>query len=63
MKIFYIYHSGFAVETEKYKLIFDYYMEPKKDSGEFRVKEFIVERRKYLFFHLTAIEITLERKF
>ena len=50
MKIFYIYHSGFAVETEKYKLIFDYYMEPKKDSGEFRVKEFIVGEKEVFVF-------------
>lgn len=28
IKIYYIFHSGFAVETENYLLIFDYYMSP-----------------------------------
>lgn len=27
-KIYYIYHSGFAIKTEKHFLIFDYYKEP-----------------------------------
>ena len=27
-KIYYIYHSGFAIKTENHFLIFDYYKEP-----------------------------------
>ena len=27
-KIYYIYHSGFAIETETHFLVFDYYKEP-----------------------------------
>lgn len=50
MKIFYIYHSGFAVETENYKLIFDYYMEPKKNSGEFKIENFITDDKQVLVF-------------
>lgn len=50
MKIFYIYHSGFAVETENYKLVFDYYMEPKRNSGNFRIDDFIKNDKKLLVF-------------
>ena len=28
-KIYYIYHSGFAIETQNHLLVFDYYKEPK----------------------------------
>lgn len=50
MKIFYIYHSGFAVETKNYKLVFDYYMEPKKNSGGFKVEDFIGGEKQVLVF-------------
>lgn len=50
MKIFYIYHSGFAVETENYKLIFDYYMEPKKNSGNFNIGDFIIDNKHIFVF-------------
>ena len=50
MKVFYIYHSGFAVETEKYKLVFDYYMEPKKNSEEFEIENFITDSKQVLIF-------------
>lgn len=50
MKIFYIYHSGFAVETENYKLVFDYYMEPRKNSGEFKIENFITDDKQVLVF-------------
>lgn len=50
MKIFYIYHSGFAIETENFKLIFDYYKEPKKNSGDFEVENFIIDNKQVLVF-------------
>lgn len=50
MKIYYIYHSGFAVETENYKLIFDYYMEPKKNSDNFKVEDFIIDNKQVIVF-------------
>lgn len=50
MKIFYIYHSGFAIETKNYKLIFDYYMEPKKNSENFIAEEFINDSKQVLVF-------------
>lgn len=50
MKVFYIYHSGFAIETENYKLIFDYYMEPKRNSGNFNIENFIIDNKYILVF-------------
>ena len=50
MKIFYIYHSGFAIETENYKLVFDYYMEPKKNSGGFKIGDFLIGEKQVLVF-------------
>lgn len=50
MKVFYIYHSGFAIETENYKLIFDYYMEPKRNSGNFNIENFIIDNKHILVF-------------
>ncbi len=50
MNIFYIYHSGFAVETENYKLVFDYYMEPKKNRGDFDIENFIIDSKHVLVF-------------
>lgn len=50
MKIFYIYHSGFAVETENYRLVFDYYMEPKRNSGDFKVENFVISDKHVIVF-------------
>lgn len=50
MKIFYIYHSGFAIETKNYKLIFDYYTEPKKNSGDFNIENFIIDNKHIFVF-------------
>lgn len=41
MKIYYVYHSCFAIETERYKFIFDYYKEPEKNIGNFSLEEFL----------------------
>ncbi|WP_034328390.1 MBL fold metallo-hydrolase [Alkaliphilus transvaalensis] len=38
-KIHHLYHSGFAVETENYFLIFDYYMDEVEDNNQVRSLE------------------------
>ena len=41
MKIYYVYHSCFAIESENYKLIFDYYKTPDKNIGDFSLNDFL----------------------
>lgn len=50
MKIYYIYHSGFAVETENYKMIFDYYKETGYNIGEFNLESFLSGDKKVVVF-------------
>lgn len=46
MEIYYIYHSCFVVENEKYILIFDYYKVPRKKSYPFTMEDFINRKDK-----------------
>lgn len=54
MNIFYIYHSGFAIETENYKLIFDFYsdfQQQEKSSKEiFEIEKFLLGEKKVFVF-------------
>ncbi|MCH5138961.1 MBL fold metallo-hydrolase [Clostridiaceae bacterium UIB06] len=52
LKIYYIYHSGFAVETTNYFLIFDYYKECNNptSSDSFVLKDLIKSKKNVLIF-------------
>ncbi|MCI6152218.1 MAG: MBL fold metallo-hydrolase [Fusobacterium perfoetens] len=50
MKIFYIFHSGFAIEIENYKFIFDYYSKYKKNNRKFKIEDFIIDNKNILVF-------------
>ena len=41
MKIYYIYHSGFAMETENCKFIFDFYKTTGYNTGDFDLETFL----------------------
>lgn len=43
IKVHYIYHSGFAVETKNHFLIFDYYLNPQKEKNTFNPIKFELE--------------------
>lgn len=54
IKVHYIFHSGFAVETENYFLVFDYYMNPKEvnnnDLSKFSLENNIKNKNNVLVF-------------
>lgn len=50
MKIYYIYHSGFIIETEESNLIFDYYKIPNENRGNFKLQDFILKNKNTIFF-------------
>jgi L-ascorbate metabolism protein UlaG (beta-lactamase superfamily) len=49
VKIYYIYHSGFAVETENHVLIFDYYKEAKENKNAPVISEKYIRCKKNIF--------------
>ena len=50
MKVYYIYHSGFAVETDNFKLIFDFYKTTNYNVGEFDLEKFLDGDKKIIVF-------------
>lgn len=54
-KIYYIYHSGFAIETSRHFLVFDYYKEANytseaRQSNSFILKDLIKDKKNVLVF-------------
>lgn len=50
MKIYYLYHSCFAIETKNYKLIFDYFKLPNENIGDFSLEDFLKGDKPILVF-------------
>ncbi|WP_410207759.1 MBL fold metallo-hydrolase [Fusobacterium sp.] len=50
MRIYYIYHSGFAIETENHKLIFDFYKTTGYNIGDFDLERFLTGDKKITVF-------------
>jgi len=49
VKIYYIYHSGFVVETENHLLVFDYYKEAEENKNNPVVSEKFLSSKKNIF--------------